>query len=349
VPASAQGLPQTGEGLYKIGCAKCHGDDGRGVDLSTVGFDVPLPDFSDCAFATPEPDADWLAIVHEGGPVRGFAGTMPAFGEAFSVEQIQSIIEFIRGFCPEPAWPRGDLNLPRPLITEKAFPENEAVWTSGVAAEGTGAVASDFVYERRFGARNQFELDLPFGVQQTSSDGAWTGGIGDLAVAAKRAFYHDLARGSILAAGAEVTLPTGDDARGLGKGTVVFEPFASSGQILPAEAFLHAQAGLEIPAEESDTAEQEAFWRFALGRTFTRNVWGRTWTPMLEVVAATELDGGSVDWDLIPQVQVSLNKRQHILANVGVLLPATNTDERDTTILFYILWDWFDGGLGAGW
>ena len=140
--AVAQGLPQTGEGLYKIGCAKCHGDDGRGVDLSTVGFNDPLPDFSDCAFATPEPDADWLAIVHEGGPVRGFAGTMPAFGEAFSVEQIQKIIDFIRGFCPDHAWPRGDLNLPRPFVTEKAFPENEAVWTTGVAGDGAGAVTN---------------------------------------------------------------------------------------------------------------------------------------------------------------------------------------------------------------
>ena len=39
--ALAGQMPETGEGLYRIGCAQCHGADGRGVDLDTVGFDVP--------------------------------------------------------------------------------------------------------------------------------------------------------------------------------------------------------------------------------------------------------------------------------------------------------------------
>ena len=34
-------------------------------------------------------------------------------------------------FCSDPAWPRGDLNFPRAFFTEKAFPENETVWTTG--------------------------------------------------------------------------------------------------------------------------------------------------------------------------------------------------------------------------
>ncbi len=241
--ALAGQMPETGEGLYRIGCAQCHGDDGRGVDLDTVGFDVPLPDFSDCSFASREPDADWAAVTHQGGPVRGFSPSMPAFGEAFDIEQIQKITDFIRSFCADPAWPRGELNLPRPLVTEKAYPEDEAVWTTSIVTEGKGAITNELVYERRFGARNQVELKFPFGLQQTTSDGAWTGGIGDLAVGAKRAVFHDLGHGSIFSVGAEATLPTGSEELDFGKGTFVFEPFVGFGQILPSEGFLHAQAG----------------------------------------------------------------------------------------------------------
>jgi hypothetical protein len=342
-------MPTTGKGLYEIGCAKCHGNDGGGVDLSTVGFDVPLPDFADCSFVSREPDADWLAVSHQGGPVRGFSTSMPAFGEAFSIEQLQKIIDYIRTFCTDRSWPRGELNLPRPLVTEKAYPEDEAVWTTAIATEGTGAVINDIIYERRFGPRSQIELKFPFGFRETDTDGNWKGAIGDLVVGVKHALFHSIERGSIFSVDIEAKLPTGDQEKGFGSGVVVFEPFLAFGQILPWESFLHAQAGFEIPAEESDFAEDEAFWRFVLGRTFTRNVWGRTWSPMIEVLGKTELDGGDVDWDLLPQVQVSLNQRQHVMANVGVRLPVNDTEGRDTAVLFYVLWDWFDGGLLDGW
>jgi hypothetical protein len=74
-PIEAQ-LPEGGPELYEIGCAKCHGSDGRGVDPSLVGFTVPLPDFTDCRFASREASDDWIAVTHLGGPARGFNSTM---------------------------------------------------------------------------------------------------------------------------------------------------------------------------------------------------------------------------------------------------------------------------------
>jgi hypothetical protein len=73
-----------GAGLYRTACAACHGPDGRGAPRATVGFDLALPDFTDCSFATPEADADWLAVVHDGGPARAFDRLMPAFGSALT-------------------------------------------------------------------------------------------------------------------------------------------------------------------------------------------------------------------------------------------------------------------------
>jgi hypothetical protein len=51
----------------------------------------------------------------------------------------------------------------------------------------------------------------------------------------------------------------------------------------------------------------------------------------------------------VPQVQFSINQRQHLLCNIGVRLPLTERDSRDAQIGVYFLWDWFDGGLRDGW
>ncbi|TDI47142.1 MAG: hypothetical protein E2P02_03940 [Acidobacteria bacterium] len=202
-------LPTTGEGLYRIGCAQCHGETGAGVPLDRVAFDVPLPDFADCSFATREPDFDWIAVSHQGGPVRGFDASMPAFGEAFDIEQLQKIVDFIRTFCAEDAWPSGELNFPRPMFTEKAYPEDELIWTVGVATEGKGELTNELLYERRFGARYQWELAVPFGAGQSTSGDPWAGGIGDVTLGIKSTVYHRLDRGNILSLNAEVAVPTG--------------------------------------------------------------------------------------------------------------------------------------------
>ena len=56
---------RTGREIYEATCAACHGVDGRGVSRTQVGFDAPLPDFTDCGFASREPDADWVAVAHD--------------------------------------------------------------------------------------------------------------------------------------------------------------------------------------------------------------------------------------------------------------------------------------------
>src|SRR5688572_28164313 len=98
--------------LYEAACAACHGPDGRGMAANLIGFDTPLPDFTDCSFVTVEPDADWMAVAHDGGPVRAFDRMMPAFGEAMTDAELQQTLDYIRGFCTNTAWPRGELNFP---------------------------------------------------------------------------------------------------------------------------------------------------------------------------------------------------------------------------------------------
>jgi mono/diheme cytochrome c family protein len=345
-PASAQ-LPENGPDLYRIGCAQCHGADGRGADPSTLGFTTPLPDFADCRFASREASDDWIAVTHLGGPARGFASTMPAYAEAFDPERIGKIVEFMRGFCTDESWPRGELNLPLPLVTEKAFPEDEVLWTTFVDAEGKGAVATEFVYEKRVGARHQWELALPIGLSPSSEGEPWLGGIGDVKLGWKSAFWHT--PDAILTAGGEVVLPTGDEDRGLGIGTTVFEPYLSFARALPGEWYIQGQGGAEIPAD-TEAAESELFFRAAIGTSFAATGgYGRMWSPMIEILASAPTGFEETSWSVLPQMQVTLSTRQHVRVSGGVQVPVNRADERPTRFVFYFLWDWFDGGLLDGW
>jgi hypothetical protein len=338
----------TGRDLYRNACAACHGIDGRGVAPNLLGFDTPVPDFTDCGFSTVEPDADWMAVSHDGGPARAFDRRMPAFGDALTDAELLQVLDHIRRFCADASWPRGELNLPRALVTEKAFPENEAVLTTTVRTSGTGLVGNEFLYEHRIGARSQWEIAVPLLLQE-GAGGAWDHGLGDIALALKHVLLHSFERGSILSVAGEVVLPTGKESAGLGSGVTVFEPFVAFGQILPSDGFIQFQAGLELPTD-AEMAGREAFWRTALGKSFTEGRFGRSWSPMVELLASRDLDdGATVHWDLVPQMQVTLNQRQHLMINAGVRVPLNDRTGRSTQVVAYFLWDWFDGGLLDGW
>lgn len=338
---------KSGEELYRVACAACHGADGKGNPQSVVGFDTPLPDFTNCSFATPEPDADWLAVAHDGGPVRAFDRRMPAFGQALSENALLKVIGHLRSFCESRSWPRGELNLPRPLITEKAFPENETILSVSIAGGESAAVGNALIYEQRLGSRSQFELAVPVEFQKGGD--SWRRGLGDVAFAFKHALFHSLDSGTIVSIAGEATLPTGKESVGFGKGVMIFEPFLAVGQILPSDGFVQVQAGIELPAD-SEKAEKEAFLRAAIGKTFISGRFGRSWSPMVEFAAARELvDLQKTQWEVAPQMQVSLSKRQHILFSAGLQIPLTGRHERSVQVLTYVLWDWFDGSFFDGW
>ena len=355
-PAPSTALPAdaTGEQMFALACATCHAMDGKGSPEHVVGFRLPLPnghglpDFTDCSNNTPEPLADWNAVVHRGGRVRGLDRHMPAFGDALSEEQIERILQYVRSFCSHGAWPHGELNLPRAFFTEKAYPENEAVWTTGVTTAGSTAVTNEVLYEHRLGARGQYEIAVPFELQQGEGGAPWSRGLGDVEIAVRRTFIADVKRGSIFAAGGAVTLPTGKESEGLGNGFTTLEPFAMFGQTLATSGFLQVHGGIEIPTDH-ERGDNETFLRTALGYTFARDQgFGRAWSPMAEVLMARPW-GGATEWDVVPQVQVSLSKLQHVLVSVGVRVPLNERDERHPQLLSYLLWDWFDGGFFQFW
>ena len=341
---------KNGERLYKSGCITCHGADGRGAPETLTEFQRPdtFPDFTRCDQTTPEPNSVWKDVILHGGPARGFSQIMPAFGELLTSDQIDDLITYLRSFCRNNHWARGELNLPLPQVTEKAFPEDEEVLTAAANTHGAPGVSTHIIHEQRFGMHNQLEVDVPFLFQDEKH--TWYGGVGDATLGIKREMWSSLRTGSILSLFGGVIVPSGNKERGFGSGTTTFETFASFGQLFPTNTFIQFQAGADLP-RHTDIAPQTAFWRTAIGQSFAADHGlGRLWTPMVEFVADRDLvDRARTNWDVVLQMQVTISRRQHIRASLGFRKPFTNVAGRQSQVVFYILWDWGDGKLTEGW
>ncbi len=338
----------SGEQIYRTTCVACHGASGSGAPQTTVGFTNPLPDFTDCNFATRETSADWYAIVRDGGPVRGFSRIMPAFRDLLTPRQIRNVVAYAHTFCSDKKWPRGELNLPLADVTEKAFPEDELVLTGVVETHGPGSFMNHLVYEKRFGARGQLELDAPFGFTNRPGS-SWAGGLGDISVAWKNVIFSSLSSGTILSGLAGIVLPTGNVPLGFGSGTTAFEGSLLGGQLLPARSFIQYQGLIEIPTQLA-VAQRAAAWSAVLGTSVPFTEITRLWSPMVEVTGARDLvNGAPTLWTVIPQMQVTLSALQHVRANVGVNIPVTERSTNHVQIMAYLLWDTFDGPINQFW
>lgn len=341
---------QRGEQIYKSACVACHGTDGRGMTRSIAGFKRPhtFPDFTRCDQTTAENNISYEDIITNGGPARGFSQIMPSFGQALTPQDIDAVVHYLRAFCTNKHWPRGELNLPRALVTEKAYPEDEVVLSTAVNAQGAPGNFSHVIYEQRFGMNNQLEVDVPITFE--NEDHIWYGGLGDTSVGVKRVMFSSLRTGSILSLQGSLIIPTGSAIRGLGTGTPAFETFAAFDQLFKTNTFIQTQFGAQLPTDTTK-APQNVYFYSALGQSIgADHGLGRLWTPMVEFLASRDLvNQAKTDWDLLPQMQVTLSKRQHVAADLGVRVPVTDTAGRQIQIMFYIFWDMQDGKLTEGW
>ncbi len=341
---------KNGERLYRQGCIACHGATGQGAPETSTEFKRPdtFPDFTRCDQTTPESNVVWKSVIVNGGPTRGFSQIMPSFGKLLTSDEIDDIIAYLRGFCTGKGWAPGELNLPRPLVTEKAYPEDETVISSAINASGAPGFTTDIIHEQRFGVKYQIEIDLP--IESQDQNHSWNSGLGDMTFAVKRVMFASQRTGSMLSLQGGVLAPTGNTRFGFGSGTTVFEPFASFAQLFPTNTFLQFQLGAELP-HRTDIAPDALFFRTAVGQSFAgKGRLGRLWSPMVEFVSNHDyMAGARTTWDIVPQMQVTLSRRQHVRFDLGVRTPMANTAGRQTQIMFYLLWDRADGRLLEGW
>jgi hypothetical protein len=210
-------------------------------------------------------------------------------------------------------------------------------------------VTNHLIFEKRFGSRDQLEVDVPFGFVARPGHSSWAGGMGDLSIAPKHVFFSSLASGTIVSGLAGVILPTGDQPTGLGTGTTAFEGYLLGAKLLPSRSFFQFQGGVELPVKRAG-AQPSASWSGALGTTVAFGPISRIWSPIVELTGTRDLiRGAPVDWDVVPQFQLSLSALQHVRLGLGVDLPVTETATRHSLIRAYLLWDMYDGTLFQGW
>jgi hypothetical protein len=223
------------------------------------------------------------------------------------------------------------------------------VWGGNFQFNDAKAAANDFIYEHRVGARAGYEVLVPIGFQQTVPGSGWNRGLGDVEFAVRNVFAANVARKFIFSAGGAITMPTGKEELGLGEGVTVWEPFAMFGKGLGKNGFVQMHGGYMANSDRTKV-ENSTYLRQAWGYTFAQQHGiGRIWTPMTEIIWSKESRGGPSVVDVVPQMQVSLSKMQHILLNVGASVPVTERDGRHPQFQTNFVWDWFEGGLFSFW
>ena len=330
--------------MWGAWCARCHAVDGSG-NVSEPTVSVKPMDFTDCSLTTPEPDVDWERAIAKGGPGVGLSSQMPGFEDSLSPEQIRGFVSHMRTFCAESRWPSGNLNFPRPILTEKAFPENEFLMlpvvshrkeNGGIPAETSFEWLS--VYERRIGRRSMYEVGIPVVGRQTSALSIPSAGFvntkssavgfGDIELAFKYTLIAS--EPAILAAGIEAAIPVGSDSNGFGHGTVVWEPFLAMGTTLGSWYF-QAQTKYEIPVDRAK-ADRAFVYNLYLGHD--TSLAPDTWT------LGVELNGENHELAVTPQIRKGLTRTGALAAAVGVMIPVTEREEQTTRLVGYLLWEY---------
>jgi mono/diheme cytochrome c family protein len=343
--ASSAGLAPAGPRgaeLYAEACATCHGADGRGA--AGTGVDVPLPDFTDCSFVTPESTSNWIGLVRHGGRFLGLSSQMPAFGHALTDDEIQALIAYVRSFCRDPRYPTGDLNYRRPFLAEKAFPEDELlVVTDFERARRSRAGTTELVVERRIAARGQVEVAAPASWVDPE-DASPTGGVGDIAVAYKHALVVLPELGSIVAAGGELVTPTGNRHDGVGSGTWVGVPKLLVGQ-RAGPFVLQGDVRAELPADPA-RADRRLVWTAAL--QYPLGPYTRSPVPLVELEYGQGLARGVRDATLLaPGLYLPLSRRGHVAVAASALVPIAGTRPFDWGVGGFLLWEYGDGPFFA--
>lgn len=332
----------SGEEIYASVCSRCHGTYGRGNPPEEVllGFEVAPRDFHEPYFNSRERRKDWIDVTKFGGPYRGLATTMPSFGDQLSDEQIAEVVDYLKAFVDQDAYPQGESNFIRAHFVTKAFPEQEFLVLPEVRRTKAPALTQTtvvFYYASRFADRFQFEVKAP--VINRATPGANDAGAGDAELGVKWAFFDRRTVPVIATAGVDVGLPTGT--KGLGEGAFVAAPYLAAGLGMANLVQLQSSAKLEAPIAAGRTQTLVG----ALSATLTLPSARQGLFPGLELLAEAPLDGSPATLSLVPKLYAGLTRLGHVAVSVGAELPVVGDRPYDARVVAFFLWEYADGGI----
>jgi mono/diheme cytochrome c family protein len=315
----AQQRPDSGGVLYAAWCARCHGADAGGTAAAMTKLEVRPADLSSCAVSSAETEDQWAGIVARGGAAFGLSLDMPAYGDAASAEQIRMVVRYVRSLCRERGWPPGELNFPRAFLVEKAYPENELVFT----ARGR---EQELIYERRAGRRLQFEAAVSTVIDSLHRP------FDHATAAVKYNVWHSLERRALASVGLEASPAIGR------RDGWELEPFIAAAFERP-DFIVQGEA---LAGWEETEGIAGGSLRLGLGREVGRFV------PMVEAGWAWARGSRGI-LTLYPQTWIQLSRLGHVAGSVGALVPTNGPDAGRWTLTAFLLWDFGDAPLLRGW
>jgi len=261
---------------------------------------------------------------------------MPAYGGAFTDEEIEALVAHVKSLTDTSGYPPGDLNFLRPIRTIKSFPENELLMIHRYTEpeQGGDSHKSTLYFAQRFGKQHQGEIKLSY------VDDDDVSAIDESELGYKWAFHHDLESLRLLTAGLEVELPIEDDSA-----PNVYIPYFSIAQGVSDSTTFQGTARTHLPDEGVDTGDLELSGVLH----WSPSPWPRSISPALELTWTVPYSSaGDFETTVIPQLYTGLNRLGHVALATGVELPLSDMDY-DYRVHAFLLWDIADGPFWAGW
>ncbi|MBL1142621.1 MAG: cytochrome c [Proteobacteria bacterium] len=337
--------------IYQNNCAACHGSIGKPDPDNPMFNELGLlpANFTDPLFSSREPSKDWFLVVKEGGAAKGFSKIMPAFKEILSDLQIKKVISYIKTLAGDHGYPSGDMNFVLPIRTKKAFPEDEVVWKlrfqDNINNKNRNQVRNVLEIEKRIFKNTQLSLELSHSIDDGIDNGH--GNFDQIEPGIKQVIYENVSQQFIASVGTLLAIKTEERAA---SDEVI--PYIAVAKRLTKTLTMQGTARSTLPLDKFSEGNVE----LSSVVHWSPSLWPRSFKPGLELVASFPIDRGAgssrksfAQLSLIPQTQIGLNKRGHIMLNLGAEIPLNDTERYDYRGYAYLIWDFADGGLFDGW
>ncbi len=325
-----------GREVFERNCVSCHGADGKGTGQLAEALPVRPADLTDCKLTDEDPVLLGQGVIRHGGTHIGRSLTMPAFGAVLSNSDITDVARYVRSLCADRDWVPRELDFPHPLLTSKAFPEQHIIVGGRFGRNGTDISEYMGILEYRLNGLTNIGIMSRI-LSINPHIGSTESGLGDTVLAVNRVLAFSTRYRALTSAGLDLTVPTGNDRRGLGNGEVVFSPSLRAGVDLE-PVVVQIAGAVAVPAGTS-MSNSQATLDIAIGRYVFPNRHVQI-TPMIELNTATALSGsssGETKSAILPLIRM---KWLRWAVGVGVQVPITGARDFDVRPLFDVMYDY---------